>query len=435
MKFHSFCDKVDRMVPLQSANVLMPASLIFLLWNIFPTVEAFFVSTPTLQSFYRYPESRGSMTAIPMVYGRDNDMASLSLDDESVDVDEGDLLNTMDWDVIEQDDDEDEEEVDLDRSEDDETTAAMNDDSEVLGIFNEWLSIREEENSAISPKIAVIPQLFNSMDGWSVSQYNQLLQLISKHGSIRDAEACLYHMIQEIRWVNDESFYHVFTSYTQHEKRKPSNKKRNRRKWGIAFKLEQLLALQDALVRCTPTARTLKAALRALAEDQTDTKVALRAKRIWDRLLNLSDGEAPLASAVSLLQACSHVPSEAAPDEKLEAFTIALEVFNGVTAESQTEQQSRTYAWFLRACRTLLAGTAERKRDAVVEAAFRRACTAGVVNTAILKSLSAVASDACMLRLLGGFLEDGIETPPEWSRHCTRQHAATAQAIQNIDSS
>jgi hypothetical protein len=427
-------EKKNCNAPHQLVTKLIAVSLILLFCNISQIVDGFLASTPTRHASYRC-DRRRLVTAIPLVSSRNYNAASLSLDDdEGDDVDTGDLLNSTDWDLIEEADNSDEEEG-VDSFVEDEAKVGVHDESEVNDIFQEWLSIREEDRSTSLPKISVIPQLVDAMDSWNITFYNHLLQLLSKNGSIRDSEALLYHMIQEKRFINDESFYHVYTSYSNHEYQRRSKKKRNNRKWGTAFKLEQLLALQDAMVGCTPTARTLQAVLRALAEDRTDVKVAVRARRIWDRLVTLSDEEAPVASAASLLQACAHVPSDAAADEKLEAFTIALEVFNGVTTELRSDQQPRIYIWFLRACRKLLASTAERKRDAVVEAAFRRACMAGVVNTAVLKSLSEVASDACMLRLLGGFLEDGIETPLDWSRNCVLQRSTDAQATQEMETS
>ena len=80
--------------------------------------------------------------------------------------------------------------------------------------------------------------------------------------------------------------------------------------------------------------------------------------------------------------------------------------------------------YFLRACRVLLSETTESKRDAVVEAAFRRACTNGYVDTKVVKAMEEIASDALMLRLLGGFIEDGQDLPVEWSRNCMMVHSS-----------
>lgn len=56
-----------------------------------------------------------------------------------------------------------------------------------------------------------------------------------------------------------------------------------------------------------------------------------------------------------------------------------------------------------------------KKRDAVLESAFGQCCAAGYVNAYVLEQLERAASDELVLKLLGGFFEDGVEPPAEWS--------------------
>ena len=344
----------------------------------------------------------------------------------------------------------------------------------------------QSDTSTSVPKMAIIQGWFTEMNGWNIDQYNQLIQEISQIGSVRDTETILYHLIQhhqqqtnnnndvngEDVLINDETFYHVVASYQYRQKQQKKNK--NKKNRGIGFKVEQILAIQDALsnqleiVANTPTSNdksnpiqpsidTLNAVLYAMTLDRNDHKIALRAHRIWDRMLRMvvdantsssnnninnsnmdDDPNARLLSnaVLSTLICCTHVPRmTATPADKLSSFTVALECFNWATTTNSArtttttsdgtlqlpalpQHQSSAYMYFLRACRVLLSETTESKRDAVVEAAFRRACTNGYVDTKVVKAMEEIASDALMLRLLGGFIEDGQDLPVEWSRNC-----------------
>jgi hypothetical protein len=395
-------------------------------------------------------------------YMDDND--DLVGDDDEKD----DMLDTIDWDNVDDEEEEGEEDYDdldgyNDNSNDNvdaDATTILSDDSDdasVNDIFQEWTNVQEETRarSQQRPKNAIVHQFFNEMTRWNTLQYNQLLRQISQGGWIRDAEAILYRMIQQQQGgeppsycatVDDETFYHVFAAYSYRQQKRPS-KNNNNRKWGAAFKVEQLLAIQDALCDkvkqnpspsdhpiVEPSIRTLNAALNAMALDRTDTRVALRARRIWDRLMILTDDDMDepsrqrlmTNSVVAVLKACTHVPRRTATaKDKLSAFMVALDCFNWATTTTITlpeaivdRRQSTVYMWFLKACRILLSETVESKRDSVIEAAFRRCCTAGYVNSKVLQAFEEVASDTLMLRVLGGFIEDGQEPPIEWSRNC-----------------
>ena len=320
------------------------------------------------------------------------------------------------------------------------------------------------------------------MSGWNCDQYNRLLREISKIGSVRDAEAMLYRMIQHHQqqpsndhpmgnvFVTDETFYHVFASYRYQYQLKLQRRNKKVKNRGIGFKVEQLLAIQDASANqqnefvttstsngainpIQPSLQTLKAVLYVLTLDRYDNKIALRAQRIWDRMLQMYDENTPnndtnsntaivIANAVlSTLICCTHVPRlTATPADKLSSFTVALECFNWATsrpadpaAPHAPQHQTAVYRHFFRACRVLLSDMSESKRDAVVDAAFRRACTNGYVDTKVVLALEECASDALMLRLLGGFVEDGQDLPNEWGRNCMahRKKQGKISAVSN----
>jgi hypothetical protein len=208
---------------------------------------------------------------------------------------------------------------------------------------------------------------------------------------------------------------------------------------GVAFKVEQLLALQEALAQQTqsldsssamvipsPSAATLTAAIAVVARDRTDAKKAVRAQRLLERLETL--GAANLYAYQRVLNACAFTPKAASAADKLAAFTIAVDCFKkAIAQQAQSEpprqrwtrsHPSSIYGQFLAACHALLPA-ANPKRDALVEAAFGQCCAVGHVNDYVLDQLQRAASDALVLRLLGGFLEDGVAVPAAWSANVT----------------
>ncbi len=335
-----------------------------------------------------------------------------------------------------------------------------------------YQNLKSESGSSSAPKTAIISGWFTVMKEWNCDQFNQLLREISQMGAVRDAESILYHMIQQQsnddrageRLVNDETFYQVYASYQHRQKQQKKNK--NKKNRGVGFKVEQLLAIQDAMsnnhelatpssngsITIQPSLPTLNAVLAAMTLDRMDPRIALRAQRIWDRIRRMNeksqpnndrhlDANVPLTNAaLSTLICCTRVPRmTATPADKLSSFTVALECFNWATTNTATTErvvplstpppphQSSFYMYFLRSCRVLLSETNESKRDAVVEAAFRRACANGHVDTKVVKAMEEIASDALMLRLLGGFIEDEQNLPVEWSRNCMAQNSKSEE--------
>jgi hypothetical protein len=140
----------------------------------------------------------------------------------------------------------------------------------------------------------------------------------------------------------------------------------------------------------------------------------------------------------SVLNACAFTPKAASAADKLTAFTIAVDCFKKAIAhQEQSEPHQRwtkshpssIYGQFLAACHALLPAT-NPKRDALVEAAFGQCCQAGHVNDYVLEQLQLAASDALVLRLLGGFVEDGVTLPAAWSANVT---VATPNAQSRVE--
>jgi hypothetical protein len=419
-----------------------------------------------------------------------NDDENSNSSDEPLSMD----LNDDSDDLLDEDDEDDEGNFDIDLSDDEYNEEDYDDDVDndnndskdslleeiysfdktdidvsVQQVLQEYMetyqSFMNKETSSSMKKANIIQGWLPAMKNWETIQYNQLLNELSRIGSVHDTETILYHMIDQQQQkskegivnvlANDETFYHVFASYQYQQQQEHTKKNYKNKKYrGIAYKVEQLLAIQDAIYNNTnnnnniepilpntilqkPSVRTLHSVLNVMILDRFDNKIALRAGRIWDRLLShkeTENKESVLLNAVVLvLICCTHVPRmTVSPIDKLSSFTVALDCFNWATASTTTttttsesttrgnhvQQQCNVYTYFLRACRTLLDDTVESKRDAVIEAAFRRACINGYVNNKVIKALEECASDALMLRLLGGFIEDGQELPSEWSRNC-----------------
>lgn len=267
---------------------------------------------------------------------------------------------------------------------------------------------------------ATVKSLLTRMEqsGWKPTKqaYNALLEALSKTSS-KEAESVLYQMMAADLVPDNESFYHVIHSYRNIKDTA-----------GTAFKVEKLLSLQDALVKqhgggkLHPTARTLTAAVAVVAKDRTDSKKAVKAKRIFDRIEHFN-----LYAVQCLLKACAYTARSSEATDKLAAFQIAIDAFNQARQlQGQTPQKaadcSSIYGLFLCACHNLMPAT--KKRDAVLESSFRQCCAAGYVNDFVLEQLERAASDELVLKLLGGFFEDGVEPPAEWSRNVLEQRRA-----------
>jgi pentatricopeptide repeat protein len=249
--------------------------------------------------------------------------------------------------------------------------------------------------------------------------YNALLRALSyRKGGAREGEQVLYEMIekssqgQEEMRPNAESFYNVIQAY-----RRVSDS-------GVGVKVEKLMELQEALRggaedgdALKPEARTYNAAMAAMSRAR-DPKKAVRSKQLMDRMKEQyksgDDSFAPtLFSYQSLLNSCAFTTGE--PEDKLAAFQIAVDALKELRESDYLEPDSSAYGLFLRACANLMPPS--RKRDAVIENVFLKCCKDGFLSQNVLEEFENGASEELQLKVIGGFLEDGVQPPEEWSRN------------------
>jgi len=133
---------------------------------------------------------------------------------------------------------------------------------------------------------------------------------------------------------------------------------------------------------------------------------------------------------------------EVTPNEKMEAFKIAVETLNHIRRDGQGDNDNSsndddnaaaddddddstkqdkiqpnhvTYGLFLKCCGTLLP-QGNAKRDAVIENVFRKCCREGLMSDFVLESFRRAASDDLCIKILGGDVEDMdvLRLPVEW---------------------
>jgi pentatricopeptide repeat protein len=247
--------------------------------------------------------------------------------------------------------------------------------------------------------------------------YNALLRALSyRKGGAREAEKILYEMIGQSRQgkeemrPNAESFYNVIQAY-----RRVSDS-------GVAVKVEKLLELQGALKDSDGnvlkvTARTYNAAMAAMSRAR-DPKKAVRSKQVLDKMkVQYKLGDNSFAPSVytyrTLLNSCAYTDGE--PEDKLAAFQIAVDALKELRESDYLDPDSNAYSLFLRACANLM--PASRKRDAVIENVFLKCCKDGFLSDNALTEFENAASEELQLKIIGGFLEDGVQPPAEWSRN------------------
>jgi len=250
-----------------------------------------------------------------------------------------------------------------------------------------------------------------------VEAFNAQLKALShQKRSAKEAENVLYGMIEHFKEgdedmrPNADSFANVINAY------------RGETDKGVAFKVEKLIELQEAMVEgaddsLKPNARTYNAAMAAMSRAR-DPRKAQRSKRFMDRMIRrYEEGDDSCAPSFftykSLLNACAY--TNGGPEDKLVAFQIAVNALNELQQSSSLEPDHSFYGLFLRACGNLM--PSNRKRDAVVESVFTRCCKDGLTSEYVLKVFEKAASAELQLKILGGFLEDGVQPPAEWSRN------------------
>ncbi|KAL7568212.1 hypothetical protein ACA910_004213 [Epithemia clementina (nom. ined.)] len=242
----------------------------------------------------------------------------------------------------------------------------------------------------------------------------------------------------------------------------------------VADKMERILELQKGLattaaastttanrvspdLRLLPDTRTYNTALQVLSRT-SDPKKAIRAQRLWDAMKsqNIHDSQISDASSSNIvaaarpnlityrniLNACAY--TRGSREDRLSALQIAIRVYNQVRQEVEQHQRAAAKApttntslghfqlnhdasftlenrmmihkLFLQACFQLM--DPSPKRDEVVERVFTKCCQEGLLSNGILHGVVLKqASNDLHLKLLGGFVQDGIEPPSEWSRN------------------
>eukprot|EP00980_Cylindrotheca_fusiformis_P004687 scaffold992_cov116-Cylindrotheca_fusiformis.AAC.22 len=247
--------------------------------------------------------------------------------------------------------------------------------------------------------------------------YNALIRALgNKKDGAEEAEALLFEMIEQYQSGEDgvrpnaETFRHVISAVLT---------KRN----FSGAKVEQLLQIQNGLYESSkspdlkPDTRLNNAALNAIARSR-DSKKATRAKRLVTRMKESGDPNNMPSKRTyySLLSACAY--TKGSPEENFEAFQIAVEALKEAKEYLDEEPDSGCIGMFLKACANLMPAT--RKRDAVVESVFTKCCSDGLLNEFVLNEFEGAASEALQLEVFGGFLEDDVRLPEEWSRNVVK---------------
>jgi tetratricopeptide (TPR) repeat protein len=250
-----------------------------------------------------------------------------------------------------------------------------------------------------------------------VEAYNALLKALShQRGSAKEAEQVLYGMVEQYQGgevglrPNADSFVNVFNAY------------RGDTDASVSFKVEKLLDLQEAMVQgldddVRPTVRSYNSAMAAISRTR-DPKKSVRARRFMDRMKHRDDqGDERLGPTLftykSLMNACAYTDGE--PQDKLVAFQIAVDTLNELRESPLLKPDASIFGLFLRACANLMPSS--RKRDSVVENVFSKCCKDGCLSDYVLQEFEMAASDELQLRVIGGFLEDGVRPPADWSRN------------------
>jgi pentatricopeptide repeat protein len=250
--------------------------------------------------------------------------------------------------------------------------------------------------------------------------YNTVIRALGqKIDGAEEAEDILFDLVSRFRSgekdvrPNADTFRNVLSA--QRRRKNPS-----------AAKVEQLLQIQEGLYTTTKEddlrldGRTYNVAIYTISRSR-DSKKALRARRIVDKMRELDDrkNQINLRTYFNLFSACAFTIGS--PEENLEAFQIAVDALKELRESTNQKPDSSCYGMFLKACANLMPES--RKRDAVVENVFRKCCSDGLVDEFVLSEFERASSASLQLELLGGFLEDDVRVPEEWSKNVLKQEA------------
>ena len=120
--------------------------------------------------------------------------------------------------------------------------------------------------------------------------------------------------------------------------------------------------------------------------------------------------------------------SNADIDSEVEAFQIAIKLFDEVVGSSELSPTSLTFGWFIQSCGRLRAS--EALRNAYIERSFRLCCKQGLVNDFVLRRLVGAAPEELLRKLLEEVNVDGpfkstrlsvSMLPGSWTRSCKRK--------------
>jgi len=244
--------------------------------------------------------------------------------------------------------------------------------------------------------------------------YNALIRAfgMKRDGGV-EAEKLLFEMIEQYQAGEDdvrpnaETFRHAISA------------QKFRRNFSSA-KVEQLLQIQEGLYQTTGYAdlkldsRVNNAALAVMSKTR-DAKKAIRANRIIEKMKSSGDiDNMPTRKSYrAVLAACAY--TRGTPEESLEAFQFAIDTMKEMKEFLGEEPDSSFVGMFLKACANLMPPS--RKRDAVVKKIFAKCCSDGLLSDFVLNEFERSASESLQLETLGGFIDDNVRVPEEWSRN------------------
>ena len=241
--------------------------------------------------------------------------------------------------------------------------------------------------------------------------YNVLIRSLAfKKGGAAEAEEMLYEMIDqysngdEEMIPNAETFRNVILTM------------KTRADAGSGVKAEKLIQIQEGLQKTSGSedlkldGRSYSAALSVIARSK-DSKKAVRAKRMVEKIEKDESVNPKVWTYFTLLSSCAHTIGS--PEENFEAFQIAVDTLQFMRASIDFQPDSGCYGMFLKACANLMPQS--RKRDELVENVFRKCCKVGLLTEFVLNEFERAASEELQLEILGGFLEDSVKLPDEWS--------------------
>jgi pentatricopeptide repeat protein len=262
-----------------------------------------------------------------------------------------------------------------------------------------------------------------------VEPYNVLIRAVGKRNSNgpQEAEAILFEMIERFRngeenlKPNVETFRNVLSAYanTRNKKYSPS----------VVAKMDRLIQIQEGFLSVNsnsnddgddddtqygqPDGRLYSAALNVIARS-TDPRKATKARQLVERFQKNSGGSEYMNGLYrSVLSACAY--TDGTPEEKFEAFQIALGVLKELRTRPDLKLNSSSAGLFLKACANLM--PQGPKRDELVKGVFEDCCNRGIVNEFVVDALGGVSSDKLQLELVGGIICYGVRIRKEWSRN------------------